>query len=155
MPFILNTDRFQSASDAGTNSHLAIKSGPEIEYLDVVFQSPEISLNMRIGLRLKFPGRPLGQDNPAVMLFAEDLNRAFASAKMVDLDINTTIAERIIRMVAFVNKACPLSTCPFLWSNATDIHPRRWFYRMPSDDVLMALSLQPERELPGHSGEII
>jgi hypothetical protein len=152
MPFILLNGRSRTAIDTATGSRMFIKSGPQIEYKKVMFTCPDISLDFGIEIRRKFPDQPVVTDdpgNPCVMIRAGDLNTAFATRGMRDFEQNTLLACYLARMIAFINKHHRLANSPFLWSDYEKLRPDIRLYRMPSDEDLLKLSIQPE---PGQSG---
>ena len=151
MPFILTEDRIFGATDPETAARMVIDSGPEIELLTVKFSSPTLSLVTAIVIRPKFPDRRIVSNdptNPRVMISAGDLNRAFRSQNMRDIEHNTRLVEYLIRMIAFINKKWPLAPAPFLWSDYEKFKPGTALYRMPSDDELLTISVRPEEEPP-------
>jgi hypothetical protein len=155
MTFALTEGRMYSATDPNMNSHMVINTTKEIEFLAVVFTSPDVSLKFMIMLRSKFPDRPVVKNdpsNPGLMILAGDLQLAFAAKKMRDIEANTRLTESLIRMIAFINKHYPLATSPFLWSDYEKTRQNTFLFRMPSDEVLLRLSLEPEQELSGRTG---
>jgi hypothetical protein len=157
MPLVLSKDRSRAAFDSATNSRVFIESGPQIDYKKVIFTSPNISLNFGIEIRQKFSGQPVVTNdprNPCVMIRSGDLNAAFAKRGRHDFEQNTRLAEYLARMVAFVNMHHRLGNAPFLWSDYENLTPVRWFYRMPSDEELLKISLQPEPGEPSPEGMI-
>jgi hypothetical protein len=152
MPFILLKDRSRTAIDTVTGSRMFIKSGPQIEYKKAIFTHPDISLDFGIEIRRKFPDQPIVTDdprNPCVMIRAGDLNAAFAARGMRDFEQNTLLAEYLARMIAFINKHHRLANAPFLWSDYEKLRPDMRLYRMPSDEELLKLSMQPESDRAG------
>jgi hypothetical protein len=151
MPFVLTKDRIRSAVDLETNARLVIDGTPEIEYLKAKFESPEIRFSVTLMIESKFPDRPFvanDQTNPAIMIFARDLNLFFQAKKMLDFDYNTKLVEYVVRMIAFINRHYPISRSPYLWSDYDDLASGRkplngrFLYRMPSDDELLKMSLK-------------
>ena len=138
MPLISMPSHKGGVIDTETNSQLIISSTPEIETLVVKFKSDSIVLRSAIYIRPKFPDRPLvdnDRTNPRVMISAGDMNGAFLSANMHDVERNTKIVGIIVHMIIFINKIWPLALSPYLWS---DYHKLRApLYRMPSDEVLL------------------
>ena len=64
---------------------------------------------------------------------------------MRDFDYNTNLVRYLVRMIAFINKHHSVARAPFLWSDYEKLAAdRRLLYRMPSDDELLKLSLEPE-----------
>jgi hypothetical protein len=146
MAFALNTDRIRSAMDPETNGRMTIDSGPQLEYRLAKYSSPEVSMEMEIAIRRKFPSEPVvanDPENPCIMISTGYLNRALQKRNMRDVEYNTRLVKYLIRMIAFINKHYPLCTAPFLWSDYEKL-PKNidLLYRMPSDEELLTISLQ-------------
>jgi hypothetical protein len=149
MTFVLTEDRINGAIDPNTNSRMVINDTKEIEYIAVVFTSPDVSLKFMIMRRAKFPDRPVVSNdpsNPGVMIVSGDLQLAFATKEMRDIEGNTRLVERLVRMIAFINNRYRLAISPFLWSDYEKIRPNTLLFRMPSDETLLSLSLKPEQQ---------
>lgn len=155
MAFVQPREYARIAIDTTTQSQVVIKSTPEIETLIVEFTSPEASLETAIYIKRKFPDQPIVANdprNPGVMIAAGNLNHAFAAQRMLDVQVNTALAERLVRMIAFLSRHSPISTVPFLWSDYDKLRSSKLLYRMPSNQELLKLSIDPEAELPKTGG---
>jgi hypothetical protein len=146
MAFILAKGK--KAFDPEKNAQMQITGGPQIEYNKATFNSPIISLAIQIEIRRKFPDQPLIKNdprNPCVMITSGVLDMGFRARKMQDIERNTELVLYLVRMIAFINKGYPLATSPFLWSDYEEFSKGRQFtYRMPSDEELLKISMQPE-----------
>lgn len=147
MAFSLTPDWRRGAVDPETNSRLVIKSTPEIETLAVELQCEEGTLKTAILIRPKVPNRPPTMNDPAnpeVMIPTGNLNTMFAFRNMRDIEKNTILVLRMVRMIAFINKHHPLAGSPFLWSDYDKVQPGHALFRLPSDDALLKISTNPE-----------
>jgi hypothetical protein len=147
MVFALTPDWRHGAVDTETNSQLVIKSTPEIGTLAVEFQCEEGILKTAIHIQRKFPDQPAtGNDpaNPEVMISTDNLNAMFCFKNMRDIDKNTILVKRTVRMIAFINKSHPLAGSPFLWSDYNKVKLGHALFRLPSDEELLAISNNPE-----------
>jgi hypothetical protein len=64
VPFTLSRNKSRSAIDSTANSRMFIKSGPQIEYKEVMFMSPDMTLDFGIEIRRKFPDQPVITNDP-------------------------------------------------------------------------------------------
>jgi hypothetical protein len=157
MAFEYAKDRIYSAVDPETNSRLDIDSTVDIDVLVVKFSGPIIFFSTGIFLTQKFPDQPIvpnDPQNPCVMISAELINSEFRRHQEYDIEYNTRLTEHLIRMIAFINKKYPLGTSQFLWSDYEKLPPGSALFRMPSDEDLLRLTLEPEKDLSltaGHS----
>ncbi len=145
---IQTTDWRRGAADPETGARLAIKSTPEIDQFFVEYSRGALTLKTAIFARSKHSDRPMrdnDRDNPGVLISAVGLNSAFRYRNMRDVEANSSIAEEIARMIAFVNMNHPLSKSPFLWSDFDRLPPGGLLFRLPSDAELMEISLNPDR----------
>ncbi len=143
-------NKARTAIDPLTDSRLFIKSGPEIEYLRAIFTSPDVALNFTIERRQKFADKPFAANdpsNPCLLIYSRELNDGFVKQGLVDFEKNTLLAERVIRMMCFINRHQRLSTVPVFWSDYNSVRWFRYRYRMPTDETLLSLSLDPEHGL--------
>ena len=147
MAFALTQDWKRGAVDPETSSRLVIKSTAEIETMFVELRCEEGTLKTAICIRRKFPDRPATRNDPAnpeVMLSTGSLNSMFTFKNMRDIEKNTILVERMVRMIAFINKHHPLAGSPFLWSDYDKVRPGHVLFRLPSDDALLTISSNPE-----------
>lgn len=138
MPLTLIPNHKRGVIDSETESQLIITSTPEIDALNAKFTSDSVALWTVINIKPKFPDRHLinnDQRNPRVMISAGDMNGAFLSANMHDVERNTELVKLIVRMIIFVSKVRPLAVSPYLWSDHHKL--RAPLYRMPSDQALL------------------
>lgn len=145
---IQTTDWRHGAIDPETGARLTIKSTAEIGTFFVEYSRDALLLKTAIYARPKHSDRPIDnndRDNPGVLIPAVPLNSAFSYRNMRDIEANSSIAEEIARMIAFVNKNHPLSKSLFLWSDFDRLPPDRFLFRLPSDTELLEISLNPER----------
>jgi hypothetical protein len=84
------------------------------------------------------------------MISAQTLNSVFRGQKIPDIGYNTKIVERFIRMVAFINKKNPLGVSQFIWSDYDKLPPGSARFQMPSEEELLRLTLEPEKDLSLH-----
>jgi hypothetical protein len=143
----LTEDWRHGAIDATTGSRVRVKSTPDQELLAVEYTAPAFArrFNASLSIRLKYPDRPCSNEeplNPGLMLSSPTVDGSLLSHNMRDIEKNTELVERMIRMIAFINRNYPLSQSPFLWSDAYQRSPSR--FRIPSDEALLAISLDPE-----------
>ena len=150
MSFEIVPGQSRTAVDRDRSSRMAIKSGPQMEVMNITFSSPKFDLSTPIFIRRKFQDRPVitgSPSNPGIMLLSRNLNAAFERRRMYDLQYNTHLVDYVVRMIAFINKDDPMANAPFLWSDYPAGSEAPWLYRMPSDEELLDISLRPEADI--------